>query len=260
MKPIVSTGLPGMDEFWTLQPGGLTVVTGIPNHGKSGVVQQIAVDVARSDGWRWAVFSPEHSPQRHVIRLIEKFSGKPFSKQWISETDVHCAIDWLHEYFALIRPEEDRPTIDFILERARWAAIRMGINGLIIDPWNQVESARPSNMTETEYIGDCLRKVRRFGESHGVCTIVVAHPTKLRRKDDGEFDPPSLYDIAGSANWANMVDAGVVVHRNNATQTTEIFIRKIREQPDMGSIGSITLRFNEEKRRYESPPPPSWAA
>ena len=34
----LSTGWPVLDEFTTIRPGGLSIVTGIPNHGKSEFV------------------------------------------------------------------------------------------------------------------------------------------------------------------------------------------------------------------------------
>jgi twinkle protein len=65
--------------------------------------------------------------------------------------------------------------------------VRYGIFGLVIDPHNQVEHKRPSNMTEHEYIGDVLRKLRSFAKSYGVHIFYVAHPRKIA---NGEI--PSL--------------------------------------------------------------------
>jgi hypothetical protein len=41
-----------------------------------------------------------------------------------------------------------------------------------------------------------------------------AHPAKPVR-DGGKIEAPTLYDIAGSANWANKADLGWAVHRRD---------------------------------------------
>lgn len=39
----------------------------------------------------------------------------------------------------------------------------------------------------------------------------VAHPRQMR---DWKGEPPTMYDISGSAHFINKADNGVVVHRN----------------------------------------------
>jgi twinkle protein len=250
----VSCGVADLDQHWRLQPGLLNVVTGIPNHGKSAFIEQVVVRLSERQGWRWALFSPEHSAARQLLRLIERYGRMPVlgREPRISESDLHCAIDWLDEHVVLVRPEKESPTIEAILERARWAALRLGIRGLVIDPWNQLENQRPKQMMESEYIGDCLRRAKQFAIHHGVCVIIVAHPTKLQRQADGNRPAPTLYDISGSANWSNMCDAGLTVHRDFDTNEVTIFVRKIRDQPDFGQPGEIKLRFNPASRCFES--------
>ncbi len=42
---------------------------------------------------------------------------------------------------------------------------RYGIRGLVIDPYNELDHARPSYMQETEYVSSMLSKVRGNGRS-----------------------------------------------------------------------------------------------
>ena len=68
-------------------------------------------------------------------------------------------------------------------------------------------------MNETEYVSQILGKVKRFAQTHGCHVWFVAHPAKMYRDKDRKIPVPTLYDISGSANWANKADLGVVVHR-----------------------------------------------
>jgi twinkle protein len=54
----------------------------------------------------------------------------------------------------------------------------------------------------------------------------VAHPTKPMH---GVSKVPGLYDISGSANWANKPDYGLTYHRPDPTQNRAVIrVHKVR--------------------------------
>ena len=59
------TGWPSVDELMTIRPGELSVITGIPNHGKSEFVDALMVNIAERYGWSFAVCSFENRPTKH---------------------------------------------------------------------------------------------------------------------------------------------------------------------------------------------------
>src|SRR5262249_49127518 len=66
----VSTGLSLIDPYYTVKPGELTLVTGIPSHGKSEWLDWLMVQLATLQGWAFAVCSPENFPlSRHISKL-----------------------------------------------------------------------------------------------------------------------------------------------------------------------------------------------
>ena len=79
---------------------------------------------------------------------------------------------------------------------------------------------------------------------------MVAHPHKLHRNDSGMIPPPDLYQVSGSAHWANMADVGLVVHRDFENDTTRIITRKIREQGVYGHIGQKFFKFDNISKVY----------
>ena len=126
----------------------------------------------------------------------------------MGEGDLRRAMAWINEHFTFIRAEDQSPTIDWVMEKAKAAVMRYGIHGLVLDPYNEFEHARPRGVTETEYIGAMLSKVKRFAQSHGVHVWFVAHPSKPEKLDQ-QKTPPSLMAISGSANWSNKCDFGI---------------------------------------------------
>jgi twinkle protein len=248
----LSTSLAAVDEVYTIAPGQLTVVTGVPNHGKSEFIDQIMVNLARKEGWSFGVCSFENPPDEHIIKLIEKWVGMPF---WdgptprMTSTNVEAALGKVGEHFHFIRSETDEaPVIDWILEKARVLVRRQGIRGMVIDPYNEIEHRRPDRMSETEYVSALLSKVKRFAQNHGVHVWFVAHPAKMRT-EGGRTPVPTLYDISGSAHFVNKADCGIVVHRGEEKNTTEIWVRKIRFKW-VGQQGKAVLRYNPASGVY----------
>ena len=65
--------------------------------------------------------------------------------------------------------------------------------------------------TETDYIGRAIRAIKHFAKQYDVAFWLVAHPTKPQQ---GVNKIPGLYDISGSANFANKADYGLIIHRD----------------------------------------------
>lgn len=252
----LSTGWASVSEIYTVAPGQLTVLTGVPNSGKSEWLDALMVNLAETHGWRFAVASFENPPEEHIAKLVEKRLGMPF---WdgptprMSEAQLREGEAWVRDHFWLIRADDEAPTIDIILNSASAAVLRYGIRGLVIDPYNEIEHRRPPAMSETEYVSQLLGRVKRFAQNHSCHVWFVAHPAKLYR-DKGKLPIPSLYDISGSANWVNKADVGIVIHRQPKEEggKTQIHVRKMRFKW-VGRIGVATLTYDVATGTYHEP-------
>ena len=99
----------------------------------------------------------------------------------MSEAELALGSAWVQQHFVFIRAEDDSPTSDWILSTAKAAVSRYGVRGLIIDPYNEIEHHRPRGMSETEYIGQLLGKIKRFAQACECHVRFIAHPTKPDR-------------------------------------------------------------------------------
>jgi replicative DNA helicase len=231
-------------------PGLMSVVTGIPGSGKSTLVDNVVVDLAERHGWRFAVFSPESAPTtRHVRRLATMHLGCAPAARPVAQ--VREALAWLDRHVEWIN-STDGVTVDEILRRADVIHRRDPLNGLVLDPWNEIdrESSRDS---ETLRISEALTKIRRWSRRRSVHTWIVAHPTKLQRQGDG-YAPPTLYDVSGSATWRDKADFGLVVHRD-ATRPgpTDVHVVKVRFAAQ-GRIGKVRLSFDTASELFADAP------
>jgi twinkle protein len=269
---------PGSDALarhYTVKPGQWSIVTGVPGHGKSALIDWIMVSLAERAGWRLAVCSPENQPlERHAAHLAELRARRPFGpgpQRRMTREELAEARDWLDGRFWFILPPDDEFTLDGVLSRAKAAVLRHGVRGVVIDPWNEIEHQRPAAMTETEYISQCLTKVRNFARRHEVHVWIVAHPTKLVKDKDGAYPVPTLYDVSGSAHWRNKADMGLVVWRDPADPDapTQVHVQKVRFR-ECGEVGMVNLYYDRATGRYgdlgpmayrdDAPPVDAWDA
>ena len=240
------TGWGNLDEYYTVRPGELTIVTGIPGSGKSNFVDALTVNLIKNSMWRFGIFSPENWPlQRHAQTLIEKFLGKSFRPSRfgdrMSMEEAREETEMLDEYVKFIAPKGEILSVDTILKYARILCLQSGIKGLVIDPWNEVEHLF-NGLSETQYLSHELTKIRRFARLNGIHIWIVAHPTKLQKNSQGKYDPPTMYDISGGAHWRNKADNGICVYRDFETNETEIIVQKIRFK-EIGKLGSAKLKY-----------------
>lgn len=256
----VSTGWHEMDPLYTVMPGEWTLVTGIPGHGKSEWLDALCVNLARRLGWTFAMFSPENQPlEYHAEKLIEKYVGKPFRDgrtDRMSEAEFESATTWLDSHFTFVLPE--LPTVETILEVARSLVRRHGISGFVIDPWNEIDHSRASQITETEHISQSLSKIRQFARECQVHVWVVAHPAKLR-KEGNHYPVPTPYDVSGSAHWRNKADNCIAIYRDVQDEDglVQIHVQKVRKKTN-GRVGVAELRYNALVGQYSCQNPAYW--
>lgn len=256
---VMRTGTKATDAILRLPTEGrVVVVTGIPNAGKTSYVRYLMVHTALHYGRRWLVYSPEMSPwEQFTAQIAEVLVGKPFYArkargiEAMTDHELTHAEGWIEKAVTMLVAdnEDNPPTLAWLFDRARLAILQYGITDILIDPWNEMDHARPDKMTETEYIGLCLQRVRTFANRHGVNVWIIAHPSKMAPPKPGAaILPPGPYDIASSAHWANKPDLGITVH--TPTDITEIHVWKARYQRFGRKGAKALIGFDDTCGRY----------
>lgn len=236
-----------IDRLISFETKRLCIVTGYPASGKSEFIDEMAERLNMRYGWRWAYFSPENAPLAyHASKLIEKFTGTKFDKEHLKFGEYKQVKEHLEQDFFFISPSDYK--VDTILEKAKYLVRRRGIKALVIDPYNRLEDEK-SGMKETDYISTLLDKLTNFAQQNDILVILMAHPTKPAKNKDGKIDPPTLYDISGSAHFFNKTDFGIVVHRDRINNTVEIRVEKVKFR-HLGEPGTALMKYNINNGRY----------
>ena len=248
------TRIPGFDALLTFARGQLTIMTGIPGHGKDEFSNFIMTSLAKFEEWPWGIFGFEETPPETITKLQEKFTGKSFGfrrdiTNRMSIDEFEWSIGMVDKYFKIVNPDEIETDIDSILQLATQLVLRFGIKGLYVNPWNWIEHSRPAHMSETEYISVALTKVIKWARKHGVHVLLLAHTTKIAKDKDGKFIVPNLYSISGSANFYNKTHNGVTVYRDFNRNVTDVYVQKVK-QSWYGQTGWVSFTYDTMTRQY----------
>jgi twinkle protein len=248
----ISTGIPALDEHYTIKPGHWCATTGSPGAGKSNVLDQIMCNMAERDGARFGIASLENRYiARHTANILPKHLRKPFGEgktERMTRDEVEYGALWMNDHFEFIQPEV--PSLDEILRRAKALVFSSGITGLVIDPWNRLTHP-PQGMNSGDYIARCLGQISDFAFNYGVYVWLVAHPTKLVKDSKGQYPCPTLYDISGSAHFYNMCDFGFAMWRDRKEyyNPIEFHIQKSRFQ-EIASESCVRIGYDPVTTRY----------
>lgn len=239
------------DDMVSFTPGHFMVLTGIPNHGKSPFALMIMCALSIKHGYKWGLFTPEHRPLPiFIVMICECLLGRHVrAGTTFSQRERALARAFIGEHFYFIQPDDDDTTLDNIISKGKSLVIKYGIRGLLIDPWNKLEHNMDKGDNETMYISKQLDKIIKFNQRHGVFSIVIAHPTKIRKDKSGEFEIPNLYDISGSSNWFNKPDIGITFYRNYTSKLSQIHVQKMK-YTHLGRQGECNVRYNWNNSRF----------
>jgi len=244
-----STGMPAVDDLFTIAEGQLSIVTGMPSSGKSEFIDQIMVNLARRDSWKFAVCSFENPPHMHIAKLAEKVTGKPFYDGLgarMTEEDLADAVEFINDHFVFLESKDGgMSTIDSVIDRTKQAVMRLGVRGLVIDPYNYIEQAGTEEHNSISYM---LSKITSFAKAHGIHVWFVAHPQKMYPREDGTYAVPKGMNISGSAAWFAKADLGITIHRTE--DCVEVHCWKSRFKW-VGQQGVACLAYNMSNGRYE---------
>ena len=247
---------PDIDNLISWELGRLAVVTGIPGHGKSEMVDFVVSRLNYINGWKAAYFSPENFPlEFHFAKVYEKLIGKKFSHLDSTPEEFNMAYEYIRDNYYYIMDEEDY-SVDMLLNAAKSLVKSKGIKMLVIDPYNKLEHNLQRGENETTYISRFLDKIITFAKINRVLLFLVAHPKKMQKGQDGLYIIPSLYDISGSANFFNKADYGLTIYREydqieqSYGNQIQLHVQKVKFK-HLGKTGMAGLTYNYKNGRFE---------
>ena len=240
-------GMGGLTDgiFHPTSEGGLIILTGRPNSGKTDFLNCLMAHLMYHNQKRVAFFSFEKPIKgKHVreiarialgVRNTEDMDGAESPEE--ARQENRRVLDFLSEHMVDFDTKTRLPDSNYIIGmmEAMMNRKKQKIDYLVIDPYvfiNMTEGG--SRATETEKVRLMLTKLQAWSRTRHIWTVVVAHP-RIQYKDGHEAFPPlDIYSVAGSAQWANLADFLLTVNRLSKPEEGKMFtiveMLKVRDQ------------------------------
>jgi twinkle protein len=244
-----------LKNIFSVMNGQLTVVTGIPSHGKSSFNDWYILNLINDYDYKLSVFSPEHNPlELYNSSYARLATGKAFfGNNRMSESELLDYIEWSREKIYYTTSEQGLdPTWDWLLDKFKEQMFTYGVNIFVVDAWNKVQM--PNGMNGKDGIDKILTQLTNFCIQYNVMMFLVVHPTKMKKDTQGAYEIPTLYDCSGSSDFRNQTHNGYTVYRVFDTDEVEgstMFINQKTKFDFQGKIGeSINFKYDLDSKRF----------
>jgi len=229
-------GLSNFDDIFSTYTGQFITVTGIPSSGKSDFVDQMVVGYNQNYQWKTAFASPENAPTfLHAHKLMRKVWQDMPHKSDIGGAKWKSIAGHVNDNFFFI--DMERYTLESVLKKGAELVKRKGIKCLVIDPFNKIRDVNCKTEDVNRYTMEYLTKIETFAKKYDVLVIVVAHPTKMYKNNDGKIEEPTMYNIKGGGEWYDASYHGLLVHRDYDNKTVKAKVLKVKFQ-NLGENGA----------------------
>jgi len=245
-----------MDEYFRWKKGDINLVIGYANWGKSFFTLQLMLTKSIWDGWKWAVFSPENYPANDFYDdLVEMYVGKWLSD--MNEEEYVSACKFIGDHIYFVYPDNDHD-INSIHEKFRHLILKKGLDGVLIDPFNQLDHLQKAYQREDQYLSSILKDIKRFALLNQVVYNIIAHPKNPSYNQDRSLPVADMYDIAGGAMFGNKVDQIISYHRprfheDKNSPEVDVYIQKLKRKRTGGKLGNFPLTLNWKAKRFSNP-------
>lgn len=255
-----TTHYPEMDKIFKWKRKDINLIIGHGNYGKTQFWVHMMLIKSMYDGWRWGIFCPENYPATDFyIDVIEMYTGKHIDNRMgnkMTVDELAESIEFFNDHFIYVYPDEGHD-LDTIHTIFRSLILRHGIDGFLIDPWNQLDHIIDNR--EDLYLSKALKEIKRFALLNDVSYNIIAHPKTIAPNKDNELPEVQVFHVAGGVMWNNKMDNIIAIERPNwykdrTSGATRAKTHKIKRRRTGGSLGEADFNYLLGSSRYAEMP------
>ena len=246
-----------LDKIFKWKRRDINLIIGHGNYGKTQYWIHLMLIKSIYDGWRWAIFCPENYPATDFyIDVIEMYIGKHIDNRLGNKMcvdELERGIKFFTDHFIYVYPDEGHD-LETIHEIFRSLILRHGIDGFLIDPWNQLDHIIDNR--EDLYLSKALKEIKKFALENGVSYNIIAHPKTMQPNKDNELPEMKVWHIAGGVMWNNKCDQIISIerpewHSDKTSGWTKVTTHKVKRRRTGGSLGECDFDYLIACSRYQ---------
>lgn len=246
--PVYPSGFGYLDKQfgWGWRIPEVVVMAGAYGSGKSTVAQMLAAGFVNGAGRKLGSGAMLCSWEDAGAEVRRNFSA--FGR-------AHGVEDMMDRVSFVRRHPDDDRLIAWYMDLVTYHKERFGTRFFVLDPWNEMDHVKDSRVSETDYVRDMMKALRRMVDKLQIILVIATHVSAKNIRGDGSIEPFKLAQAFGSVQFANKADRGICIVRTkkfNKTDGHTIFrLDKAKIERRMGRKGTVALRFDADRFVFE---------
>ena len=246
------TGMSLFDEIFSAELGQYTLVTGVPQSGKSEWLDQIIVKYNLNTQNKVGFVSIENEPFIfHYDKIAQKLFGRRPTPNDIGTEALTNVKNYINDNYFHVHFEK-RYFLEEALAKFKELSRRKGCRIFVIDPFNKVKLK--NNITSiTDFTNEYHTQLDAFVKETNSHLFLVAHPNKTEQAEGSEstFKMPSAYNIKGGGEHFDMSYNVIGVNRIYEQKIVQVKTLKVKFKHLGEQQKSVFYGYNTVNGRYE---------
>lgn len=246
-------GLPDFDKHFSLALKQYTLVTGVPQSGKSEFLDQLLLKVNLKYNHKICYCSPENEPFTfHHDKLFQKLYGRrPSGEEEIKSENVKAVKNYITDNIYHVQ-FDNRYWLQDVLAKFTELVRRKGVRMFVLDPYNKVK-LKGGSSDIVKYTEEYHILLDEFVKKNDCHLFLVAHPSKMTLQEGSKKTHlmPTAYNIKGGSEHFDMSYNVLGVNRIYESKLVHVKTLKVKFR-HLGEINKDAFfSFNTVNGRYE---------
>jgi twinkle protein len=249
----MTIGLPDFDKHFSLALKQYTLLTGVPQSGKSEFLDELLLRINLKYGHKIGYCSTENEPFTfHYDKLAQKLYGRrpkglvEIESEAVKQVKAHITENVYHVQF------DKRYWLQDVLAKFTELVRRKGVRSFVIDPFNKVKLKDGSNDIN-KYTEEYHILLDEFVKKNDCHLFLVLHPNKMQLQEGSKQTHvmPTAYNMKGGGEHFDMSYNVLGVNRIYESKLVHIKTLKVKFR-HLGEINQDAFfSFNTVNGRYE---------
>ena len=240
------------DDIFSAELGQYTLVTGVPQSGKSEWLDQMVVKQNLITSNKVGFVSIENEPFIfHYDKIAQKLFGRKPTPNDIGTEKLIDVKNYINDNYFHVHFDK-RYYLEEVLAKFTELSRRKGCRIFVIDPFNKVK-LKSNIQSITDFTNEYHTQLDAFVKETNSHLYLVAHPTKTEQAEgsDSTFKIPNAYSIKGGGEHFDMSYNIIGVNRIYEQKIVQIKTLKVKFKHLGTQQKSVFYGYNTVNGRYE---------